>query len=166
MNQALEEAVSPGGIKYSYVYDAFTYGFFITANFCYLPRSFLYLFFVLGGLKIKRMHWYMQAKSYSFFVLCLLGMTTLVIIFASSFMLTQTLGTSVAYVLALFMIPITLLVAIDLYLCITTKQCLEERIWMAQPKVTHKHKNLNEDDQEDPNETKTEIIETKNSLKY
>ena len=71
--------------------------------------------------------------------------------------LTSTFGTSVAYMLALFMIPADIMLAIDLYLCNTTKMCLEERIWQAQPKIQHKR----HADDEDP--AKTEIIETNQS---
>jgi uncharacterized membrane protein YgaE (UPF0421/DUF939 family) len=125
--------------------------------FCYIPRTGFYLFFVQGGLRIKRLHWYVTVKNVTFFTLCFLGLVTLVITFLFSTLLTSTFGTSVAYMLALFMIPVDLVLVVDLYLCITTKMCLEERIWMAQPKVQHKR----HADDEEP--AKTEIIETQKS---
>jgi hypothetical protein len=58
-----------------------------------------------------------------------LAVVTLFLTFFFSTTLTNTFGTSVAYILAIFMIPMDLFLGIDLYLCITTKLCLEERIW-------------------------------------
>ena len=99
----------------------------------------------------------MSLKTVTFFIMCILGLVTLVTTFVFSSKLTASFGTSVAYMLALFMIPVDLMIAFDLYLCNTTRLCLEERIWQAQPKVQHKRKA----DDEDP--VKTEIIETKES---
>ena len=155
--EQLSEIVSPNGIRYSYIFQAFEYGFLLTCVCCYLPRVCFYLFFVQGGRKIKRLHWYMGAKSITFFILCLLALATLIITFVFSTMLTSTFGTSVAYMLALFMIPVDIMLAFDLYMCNTTKMCLEERIWKAQPKIQHKR----HADDEQP--VKTEIIETENS---
>ena len=155
--EAYIEIVAPSGIKYSYVYEAIMYGFLLMCALCYVPRAFFYLFFVQGGLRIKRLHWYLGVKSASYFVLCLLALSTLIISFIFSTMLTNTFGTSVAYMLSLLMIPVLALLALDLYLCVTAKQCLEERIWRAQPKITHKHKGLNNDDDD---ERKTEIEDT------
>jgi hypothetical protein len=99
----------------------------------------------------------MTVKSWTFFVLCILGLGTLIITFVFSTKLTSTFGTSVAYMLALFMIPVDIMLAIDLYLCNKTRLCLEERIWKAQPKIQHKR----HADDEEP--SKTEIIETNDS---
>lgn len=44
----------------------------------------------------------------------------------------------------LFMVPATIILGIDLYLCITIKYSLEERIWLAAPKVRHQRRNDDE----------------------
>lgn len=155
--QMLQEAVSPTGIKLSYVYRSIQFGFFATFGLVYVPRLCLYLFFLFRGRKIKTLHLYMTLKSVSFFIMCLLALGTLITTFVFSTKLTSTFGTSVAYMLALFMIPVDILVAIDLYLCNTARLCLEERIWQAQPKIQHKR----HADDEEP--VKTEIIETNES---
>ena len=137
------------------------YGFLAMSVLCYIPRSVFYVFFVINGLRIKRLHWYLNVKSASFFILCLLALSTLIVAFIFSTMLTSTFGTSIAYMLSLLMIPVVVLLAVDLYLCVTAGQCLEERIWRAQPKVQHKRKGYGNDDE---NQIKTSIIETKNSV--
>ena len=158
--EALEEVVSPNGIKYSYVYEAIMYGFLIMSAACFIPRSLLYLFYLLRGLRIKPLHWYLEVKSATYFLLCLLALSALVISFIFSTLLTSTFGTSVAYMLALIMIPVVLTLSLDLYLCITARKCLDERIWKAQPKINHKRKGYGNDEED---QTKTEFIETKNS---
>ena len=71
----------------------------------------------------------MTVKSVTFFLLCLFAFGALTMTFIFSSMLTSTFGTSVAYMLALFMIPVNIMLAFDLYLCNTARLCLEERIW-------------------------------------
>ena len=127
----MEEIVSPSGIKYSYVYEAIMYGFLIMSSACFIPRSIMYIFFCVRGLRIKPLHWYLGVKSATYFLLCLLALSALVISFIFSTMLTSTFGTSVAYMLALLMIPVVLTLSLDLYLCITARKCLDERIWKA-----------------------------------
>ena len=158
--EALEEVVSPSGIKYSYVYEAIMYGFLIMSGACFIPRSLMYLYFIFRRLRITPLQRYLVVKSATYFLLCFLAFSALVISFIFSTMLTSTFGTSVAYMLALLMIPVVLTLTLDLYLCITANQCLEERIWKAEPKINHKRKGYGNDDED---QTKTEIIETKNS---
>ena len=86
--EALREVVSPSGIKYSYVYEAMMYGFLLMSTLCYIPRSCLYLFFLVGGLRIKRLNFYLNAKGATYFILCLLALSTLIVAFVFSTMLT------------------------------------------------------------------------------
>ena len=156
--QELYEMDSLSGISFSSIYTAFECGLFIIAFLCYLPRALFYGLFLLNK-RIKRLHWYLTAKSASFFVLCFLGAITLVLTFVFSTLLTDTLGTGLAYMITFFMVPVHLVLGVDLYLCIMVRHCLEERIWLAQPKVKHQRKAT-----EDLDET-TEILETPESAK-
>jgi TRAP-type C4-dicarboxylate transport system permease small subunit len=57
-SEAIEEAISESGIKFSYLFTAFKYGFMIMLLLCYIPRGGFYLFFLHRGRRIKRLHWY------------------------------------------------------------------------------------------------------------
>jgi hypothetical protein len=56
--------------------------------------------------------------------------------------------------LILFMVPLCAYLLFDLYLTVTVKEYLEERIWRAAPKVKHVRKQ--DDETEQP--VKTELI--------
>ena len=125
------ESESLSGIKFSYIYYAFEYGFLFMIVFCYLPRSIFYMLFLTRKRKIRALMWYVNVKNGTFFCLCLLSVITLILTFGFSTLLSNTLGTGVAYMIILFMVPMDIVLVVDLYLCITCKYYLEERVWRA-----------------------------------
>ncbi len=112
------------------------------------------MLFLTRKRKIRALMWYVNVKNATFFCLCVLSVITLILTFGFSTLLSNTLGTGVAYMIILFMVPMDIVLIVDLYLCITCKYYLEERVWRAQPKVQHKRKN--DDENEEP--VKTELI--------
>ena len=129
--ETILESESLSGIKFSSVYFAFTYGFLFMFITIYIPRVLFYLIYLGTGRRIKKMMWLMNVKVITFFFLCTLGVTTLALTFFFSAMLTNTFGTGLMYMIILFMVPVTLFLLLDLYLCLATKDYLEERIWLA-----------------------------------
>lgn len=138
------EAESLSGINFSSIYYAFQYSFWFTMITVYLPRAIFYIIYLFRRSSITGLHWYLTMKSFTFFCLCFLGIVTLLLTFICSTMLTNTFGTGLAYMMILFMVPATIILGIDLYLCITIKYSLEERIWLAAPKVRHQRRNDDE----------------------
>lgn len=143
------------GVNFSNIYFAFQFGFAFMMIAVYVPRALFFLVFLMSGKKIKKLHWYLTVKSVTFFLLCLLAVTTLLFAFVFSTLLTNTFGTGLAYMMILFMVPIIIALMGDLYLCTVVHLCLEERIWLAAPKVQHKRKH--DDENEEP--VKTELLD-------
>jgi hypothetical protein len=146
-SEVVLEAESLNGISFSIIYYAFQFGFAYVFIVVYFPRGLFYMVYLMSGMRIKRLHWYLTTKSVTFFAFSILAVMTLLMTFVFSTMLTKTFGTGLAYMMILFMAPMVVALCVDLYLCIVVNYYLEERIWQAQPKVQHKRKHDDENEQ-------------------
>ena len=144
--EAILENESLSGLKFSSVYYGFEITFMFLFSTIYVPRSIFYIIYLAFGMRIKKLLWLMNIKMITFFLICLASGAALCSIVAFNSSLKNTFGTGLMYMVILFMIPIILWLLLDLFLCLVTKDYLEERIWLAQPKVQHSRRTNDENE--------------------
>ena len=128
-------------MQFSQVYTAVEMFCILLLLVGYLPRFLIYLLFLIDRHNLQRAHLYFQVRRFTFFLFTIMAVCVLVLLFVYSAILSNTVGTGVAYVMVIFMGPFVALLSVDLYLTVMVKYFRSEKAFKMQPFLNKgKHK--------------------------